>query len=369
MATTNFKVPNPSTTSLELTNDRDDFLAAYNQRDLILYALSVGFGVPTSTPDQDELKYLYEKHHHFTAVPTFCLALTFWANERHNGVSGTSYQIPPFPPATMSSTGTIPAQFLKRPVNLSQYPVIHISQSIQWHQDLPVPGWKQQIHTRLRKKVLSITPKKIGAFVTSETQILAAASNNSNALLCTLQMTFLVLGIRPDCVIAMEQDDTQATIKQKKTRRIPTDQPPDFEWTFETSPTQALLYRLASGDSNSIHVVGGDDKMTKALGLNSNSSGPTPILHGLNTFGIAARAIIQYAGGTSNDNKGDVSFERLEGRFTKPVLLNDTLTVKLWGQRAGGQIAFVVLNNTSGGTVVDQGFCQLRQTSRTVSKL
>ena len=167
--------------------------------------------------------------------------------------------------------------------------------------------------------------------------------------LCTLEMTVLVLGIPPDAVVAMP------AMEQQPTRTIPTERAPDFEWTFDTIPAQALLYRLASGDSNKIHVVG-DQSMSKALGL---KTGDTPILHGLNTFGIASRAISHHVGIKSN-----VFMQRLEGRFSKPVLLNDSLLVKLWEtsdnctakQRT---IAFVVMNQTRGGVVMDQGFAQL----------
>ena len=102
--------------------------------------------------------------------------------------------------------------------------------------------------------------------------------------------------------------------------------------------------------------------MANALGLNDTN---TPILHGLCTFGIAVRAILQHVG-----NDTEVSFLRMEGRFTKPVFLSDALTVKLWetvdtvpATNDGAKlrtIAFVVMNKTRGDTVIDSGSVQLQ---------
>ena len=52
------------------------FRVSYTAKDLILYALSLGMG--STNRDDDELKFLYEHHDEFCAVPTFCLAFTFW---------------------------------------------------------------------------------------------------------------------------------------------------------------------------------------------------------------------------------------------------------------------------------------------------
>ena len=52
---------------------------------------------------------------------------------------------------------------------------------------------------------------------------------------------------------------------------------PDFTVTYQTTPNQALLYRL-SGDKNPHHV---DLEFAQKAGLDR------PILHGLCTYGLA----------------------------------------------------------------------------------
>lgn len=89
-------------------------------------------------------------------------------------------------------------------------------------------------------------------------------------------------------------------------------------WVREqaTSPTQALLYRL-SGDLNPIHV---DPEIARAVGFERG-----PILHGLATFGFAARAVVMEACG------GDATrLETLHGHFKKPVWPGDTLVTEIW---------------------------------------
>ena len=96
----------------------------YNAKDLILYALSVGFG---SSDTIDELPYLYEQHKDFCALPTFCLALTFWARS----TNGSTIGIPSFPPPLMEKDDVIPRRFLRqKDLDLSSQPVIHTFQSI-----------------------------------------------------------------------------------------------------------------------------------------------------------------------------------------------------------------------------------------------
>jgi acyl dehydratase len=82
-----------------------------------------------------------------------------------------------------------------------------------------------------------------------------------------------------------------------------------------TAPTQALLYRL-NGDVNPIHA---DPDFAAKAGF------PAPILHGLCTFGHAARAAILTLCGGDPDRLASI-----EGRFSKPVLPGETIVTQLW---------------------------------------
>lgn len=106
----------------------------------------------------------------------------------------------------------------------------------------------------------------------------------------------------------------------------PKDAAPDFEIEVPTSRSQALLYRL-TGDINPIHA---DPAVAKQAGFER------PILHGLCTYGIAARVALKALAGDE-----PARFKAFEARFAKVVMPGDTLIVR--GYRlAPGQAAITV---------------------------
>lgn len=117
---------------------------------------------------------------------------------------------------------------------------------------------------------------------------------------------------------------------------------PDHEVAYETREDQALLYRL-SGDMNPLHS---DPDVARMAGF------PKPILHGLCTYGVTGRALLQGLCG------GDPArFRSMEGRFSKPVFPGETLTVKMW---VDGDTALFQTVNPAGEIVLDQGRFQGR---------
>jgi acyl dehydratase len=112
---------------------------------------------------------------------------------------------------------------------------------------------------------------------------------------------------------------------------------PDHQVAYETGVDQALLYRL-SGDRNPLHS---DPAFAKMGGFDK------PILHGLCTYGFTGRALVN----TICD--GDPSrFRSMDGRFSKPVLPGDTLTILMWVD--GSECTFQT-KNQDGDVVIDQG--------------
>lgn len=93
------------------------------------------------------------------------------------------------------------------------------------------------------------------------------------------------------------------------------DRAPDVEIALPTLPQQALLYRLC-GDRNPLHS---DPAFAKAAGFDR------PILHGLCTYGIGCKAIVD------NLLDGDVSQVASYGaRFAGVVIPGETLQANIW---------------------------------------
>jgi acyl dehydratase len=120
-------------------------------------------------------------------------------------------------------------------------------------------------------------------------------------------------------------------------RNDPPEREPDRRVTYETSPNQALLYRL-SGDRNPLH----SDPAFAAMG-----GFDRPILHGLCTYGFTGRALLHTFCGSD-----PARFHHVEGRFTSPVLPGEALTVNMW-EAGDGEVVFT----TAAGdrVVIDQG--------------
>ena len=112
--------------------------------------------------------------------------------------------------------------------------------------------------------------------------------------------------------------------------------PPTKVLVQQTNPNQALIYRL-TGDVNPLHV---DVNMAELAGFDK------PILHGLCTYGIASKLIIQ--------NYCDNSANRLKTfktRFTSHVFPGECLEFKTWYD-GKGQILFEGITKERGKQIV-----------------
>ena len=120
-------------------------------------------------------------------------------------------------------------------------------------------------------------------------------------------------------------------------RNEPPEREPDRRVTYETSPNQALLYRL-SGDRNPLH----SDPAFAAMG-----GFDRPILHGLCTYGFTGRALLHTFCGSD-----PARFHHIEGRFTSPVMPGEALTVNMW-EAGDGEAVFTTA--VGDRLVIDQG--------------
>lgn len=110
------------------------------------------------------------------------------------------------------------------------------------------------------------------------------------------------------------------------------DREPDFETEVVTHKDQAALYRL-SGDYNPLHI---DPNLAKAVRF------PRPILHGLCTLGISAKALLEKFG----------PYSELKVRFTNVVFPGEKLKVKAWKQPSG-TVIFQTVDIDRNVTVLD----------------
>ncbi|WP_328351974.1 MaoC/PaaZ C-terminal domain-containing protein [Mycobacterium sp. NBC_00419] len=102
------------------------------------------------------------------------------------------------------------------------------------------------------------------------------------------------------------------------------DREPDARIVSPTRVDQALLYRL-SGDRNPLHS---DPWFAREM-----AGFPTPILHGLCTYGFAGRALLAELAGNDASKLTAVA-----ARFSAPVFPGETLTTSIWRTEAGKAI-------------------------------
>jgi acyl dehydratase len=113
---------------------------------------------------------------------------------------------------------------------------------------------------------------------------------------------------------------------------------PDTIVDIPTRPDQALVYRLC-GDRNPLHS---DPGFAKKAGF------PKPILHGMCTYGITCRGVLQtYA------DYDPTAFKQHVARFSAPVFPGETVTITLW--KDGNVISFEAKVKARDATVIRNG--------------
>jgi acyl dehydratase len=346
-----------------LASKRDDspttrhLVAQFTKRDLILYALGIGC-CSDELYKGEELRFVYERHPAFEMFPTFLLTMFFAAESKSKGHSG----IRPFPPESMTlsknETGIIPTMFLKNAdvvQEVNQLPILHMSQSLLFHNEIlfnnDTDGDDAPVRIDLQVRILSIRPRNIGTFVTTETKYYQKES-----CVATAQMTALVFGLSPEKVVSWKGRDNNAPTYNNITPTNTATEKTIHE--FSVPPNAALLYRL-SGDYNPIHVEGTD----------GDDSKNAPILHGLCTMGYATRAILQHA---KRFSKRHMRLTSIKCNFVKPVFVGETIRVEVWGVRNDEvdehvNVCFRVYRSASEEKLVDKGYAKLQ--IKTASRL
>ena len=205
----------------------------YTDRDVMLYALGVGAGVPAT--NEQQLQFTYEGN--LKVLPTF-------------GV------VPPFPAL----------------VGLIGAPGMDINPMMILHGEQYLEILKQPVATSgkltTQPVIKAIYDKGKGALVLLDT---VTIDENGDKIFFN---TFTVF-VRGEGGFGGESGP--------KPGNMPPDRAPDKVFEEKTLPQQALLYRL-SGDRNPLHA---DPNFGAMAGYDK------PILHGLCSFGFAGRAVLQ----------------------------------------------------------------------------
>jgi len=203
--------------------------------------------------------------------------------------------------------------------------LVHAEQYFELHRPLPVEGTVSTTST-----VTGIYDKGSGALVVTENVAVDVATGE--ALVTSRGGTF----IRGEGGFGGPRGADQSW-------ELP-DRAPDHQVVRETRPEQALIYRL-SGDRNPLHV---DPKFAARGGFSQ------PILHGLCTYGVTGRALLRVL------CDGDPArFRSMSGRFSRPVLPGEPLTVSIW-RAADGETALFQTTRKDGTVVIDRGRMQFR---------
>ncbi|HEY0697090.1 MAG TPA: MaoC/PaaZ C-terminal domain-containing protein, partial [Micromonospora sp.] len=92
---------------------------------------------------------------------------------------------------------------------------------------------------------------------------------------------------------------------------------PDADASYTTTPNQALLYRLC-GDRNPLHA---DPGFAEAAGF------PAPILHGLCSYGIVLRTVVDALLGADT-----AAVRGFNARFAGVVFPGETIRVRAWDE-------------------------------------
>lgn len=274
----------------------------YDEKDIMLYALGIGMG--GDPMNERELPFVYEKN--LKVMPTVTTVL---ATARGQFIR----------PAADQRSGL-------RISELNLLMLVHGEQKVELHKPLPSSG---TITATSRTIGAYDKGKERGAVVVDET----VWTDEKGEKVATLTGSTFARGDGGFGGPSQGAPEPHAMPERK----------PDLLARFDTRPDQALLYRL-NGDFNPLHS---EPEVAKQAGF------PRPILHGLCTFGITCRAVLQEF--CDYDPTRILSHQ---ARFSAPVFPGDVITVDFWQDR--NVISFEARVVDRSATVIKNGKTVLR---------
>lgn len=238
----------------------------WDEQDVLLYHLSLGAGDPPTS--STELAWTYEQD--LQVLPTFAVV----AGARGGGGGGLN---------------DLPG------VDIDMHAVLHGEQEVEVHGPIPVRGTAQAVG-----RVADVWDKGKAAVLRLETEVTDA----DGSPLWTSRSSIFVRG----------EGGFGGNRGPANGNRAP-ERAADVVIETPTLAQQALLYRL-NGDRNPLHA---DPAFAELAGFDQ------PILHGLCTYGMVCRSIIdQYLGGDTS------RVGRFTARFGGVVLPGETLQSEVW---------------------------------------
>lgn len=263
---------------------------SYGDREVMLYAYGIGMGADPM--DEKELPFVNEAAatpRSLKVVPTF---------------------------ASVAAWGAGPGE-----MNLNRLMVVDGERDITFHKPLAAAA-----HITADSNVLAVYDKgkDKGAIIRHQT-ILKDADGEKLATLVASRFA------RGDGGFGGSSEG------QPEPHQVPS-RAPDRIVDISTRPDQALIYRLC-GDRNPLHS---DPEFAKKAGF------PRPILHGMCTYGISCRGVLQtYA------DYDPTAFRQHVARFSSPVYPGETVTIAMW--KDGNVISFEAKVKTRDVAVIRNG--------------
>jgi acyl dehydratase len=266
--------------------------AAWTRDDVILYHLAIGAGARPTDPA--ELEYAYERN--LKVLPSYGVIPAFRSLAGLAAVPGLSFN-----PALL----------------------LHGEQDLEIHRPIPV-----EASVSTSGKVAAIHDKGKAAVVVLET----VSRLDSGEPLFTNRFSIFLRG-----------EGGFGGDSGPKAGNLPPERKADIVVESPTLPQQALLYRLC-GDTNPLHA---DPDFAKLGGFDR------PILHGLCSFGIVCKAVVDGA----LDGKVD-KVTRYQVRFAGVVFPGETIVTSLW--RDGKSILIAASTKERGSPVLSNAAITVR---------
>jgi acyl dehydratase len=267
---------------------------SWDADDVILYHLGIGAGSEKPT-DLGELAYTYERY--LQVLPSFGVVPVFDVLAGINGFAG---------------------------VDIDYSLVLHGEQDLELHRAVPPVG-----DVVSSARIAGVYDKTKAALIVIEVE-----SHDGAGPLFTNRFG----------VFARGEGGFDGESSAPPPGNEPPDRAPDAVVSTLTTPRQALLYRL-SGDKNPLHA---DPEFAAIAGFD------TPILHGLCTYGIACKAVVDGMLG------GEVArVARYRVRFTGVVYPGETIVTSMW--RETDRVIMAAATEERGDPVLSNAAIWLRE--------